>query len=217
MPRASSNKPLFDLHPSVAMAQKWVADLPAKTGRSLEQWIDFIKRKKCPDEKAAREWLKADLKLGTNTAWWLAQNAFASDLSLVDHDPHRYLALAPEYVERQYGGRKAHLRPIFDALAKLARSIAPDVKVCPCETVVSIYREHLIANIKPSTQSRVDLGLWLVRHVRNSKAKLPARLIDTGGLKKKDRITHRIAIESTDDIDEFVEKWLRRAHALDVE
>ena len=47
------------------------------------------------------------------------------------------------------------------------------------------------------------------------KKKIPARLIDTGGFAKKDRITHRIEITSLSDIDDDVKKWLKTAYELD--
>jgi hypothetical protein len=40
------------------------------------------------------------------------------------------------------------------------------------------------------------------------------RLIDTGGLAKKNRITHRIPIGSVDEIDAEVTRWLRVAYDL---
>jgi hypothetical protein len=74
---------------------------------------------------------------------------------------------------------------------------------------VAIYRNHVIAQIKPSARTRIDFGLAL----KDTPAK--GRLIDTGGLAKKDRITHRVEITSLDDVDAFVEKWLRRAYEMD--
>ena len=47
------------------------------------------------------------------------------------------------------------------------------------------------------------------------KGKLPGRLIDTGGLAKKDRITHRIEIAAMEQIDNEVKKWLKTANNLD--
>src|SRR5207253_742846 len=47
MPRARKAKPaqsLYSVHPGVAMVQKWIADLPAKTGRTLEEWIALIRK-----------------------------------------------------------------------------------------------------------------------------------------------------------------------------
>ena len=34
----------YDVHPGVAMVQKWIAELPAKTGRSLDDWIALVKK-----------------------------------------------------------------------------------------------------------------------------------------------------------------------------
>ena len=123
--------------------------------------------------------------------------------------PDAYLATAERYVEQMFSGPKAVLRPIYDALLKAGLSMGKDTKACPCKTIVPIYRRHVIAQIKPSTRSRIDFGLAL------GNMKAPKRLIDTGGYMKKDRITHRIEITSLDDIDAFVEKWLRKAYAMD--
>ena len=48
------------------------------------------------------------------------------------------------------------------------------------------------------------------------KGKLPNRIIDTGGLAKKDRITHRLEIMTTKEIDGEVKKWLKTAYDLDI-
>ncbi len=74
-----------------------------------------------------------------------------------------------------------------------------------------LYRNHVFAQIKATTNPRIDLGFALTHY----KGKLPKRLIDTGGLAKKDRITHRIEITSAEQIDDEVRKWLRNAHELD--
>jgi hypothetical protein len=80
--------------------------------------------------------------------------------------------------------------------------------------MVPLYRNHVFANIKPTTNARVDLGLCLTPLLK-AKKKLPARLIDTGGFAKKDRITHRIHLDRVDQIDDFVHTWLAKAYALD--
>ena len=140
-------------------------------------------------------------------------------MGLVDHaegkddleesDPKVYVARASDYVDALFSGSKAGLRPLYDKLYDLARSIGDDIKISPGKTIVPVYRNHVIAQIKPSTRTRVDFGLAL----KDTPAK--GRLIDTGGLAKKDRITHRIEITSVDDIDAFVETWLRKAYELD--
>lgn len=84
-----------------------------------------------------------------------------------------------------------------------------DAKACPCKTMVPFYRTHVFAQIKPATQTRIDLGLWL------ATATIPSRIVATGGLEKGDRITHRIEISSMDDIDATVMRWLRAAYEAD--
>ncbi len=40
-------------------------------------------------------------------------------------------------------------------------------------------------------------------------------MIDTGGLAKKDRITHRLEIRAAEQIDGEAKKWLKTAYDLD--
>ena len=212
MPRTATKanqKSIYSVHPGVLMTQKWIAELKEKTGRSLEEWIDFVKKEGPKDEKSQREWLKVRQRLGTNSAWWIAARVAGKESE--EDSPERYLAAAPEYVEKQYAGKKIALRPIYDELLKLGKLIGSDVKACPCLTMVPLYRNHVFAQIKPTTNARVDFGLALTHY----KGKLPKRLVDTGGLAKKDRITHRIEITDVKQIDADVKKWLKTAYDLD--
>jgi uncharacterized protein DUF5655 len=77
---------------------------------------------------------------------------------------------------------------------------------------VPLYRQHVFAQIKPATNTRIDLGFALTHY----KGKLPKRLIATGGLARKDRITHRIELKSALEIDGNVKKWMPTAYHLDV-
>lgn len=112
-------------------------------------------------------------------------------------------------VEAMFSGAKSELRTLYDRLLTLGLGIGSGVKACPCKTIVPLYRRHVFAQLKPSTNSRIDLGLAL----KDTKA--GGRLIDTGGRAKGDRITHRIPIVSAKDIDREVERWLQRAYDLD--
>jgi len=211
MPKASlaKSESLYGVHPSVAMVQKWLAELKEESGRSMEEWLALVKKEGPKDEKSRREWLKAKHKLGTNSASWIAERAEGKG---GDEDtPEAYLKAAAQYVEEQYAGPKEKLRPIFDELVTLGKSLGGDVKACPCKTIVPLYRNHVFAQIKPTTNSRIDLGFALTHY----KGKLPKRLIDTGGLAKKDRITHRIEITAAEQIDGDVKKWLKTAYDLD--
>jgi hypothetical protein len=210
MPRtatAQRKKSIYSVHPGVLMTQKWIGELKQKTGRTLEEWLAHIKKAGPKDEKERRVWLKEKYGLGTNTAWWLAARADGKDEE--SSDPDRYLEKAESDVEKMYSGGKAKLRPLYDALLKLGLKTGKEAKACPCQTIVPLYRNHVFAQIKPTTQTRIDMGFAL------GDMKPTGRLIDTGGFAKKDRITHRIEITSKDDIDEEVKHWLKVAYDRD--
>jgi len=205
----SEPKSLYSVHPGVLMTQKWVSTLKDKTGRSLDEWLVLVKQTGPKTEKAQREWLKEEFKLGANSAWWIAERA-AGKAAETD-DPEVYLRAAEQYVEKMYSGKKADLRPLYDKLLSLGLSMGKDAKACPCETMVPLYRRHVFAQIKPTTQTRIDMGFAL------GALKADGRLLDTGGFAKKDRITHRIAISSPSDIDNDVKRWMRVAYEGDGE
>jgi hypothetical protein len=177
-----------------------------KTGKNYEEWIKFTQKNGPATEEARRKWLKEKHGLGTNTAWWIAEMSFGKGRDAID--PQAYLKLAPDYVDAMYVGKEG-LRPLHDHLIELGRSIGKDVKICPCQTIVPFYRNHVFAEIKPATKSRIDFGYAL------GDTKATGRLIDTGGFAKKNRITHKIPITAQSDIDAEVKKWLKIAFDRD--
>jgi hypothetical protein len=185
-------KSLYSVHPGVLMVQKWIETLPEKTGRSLDEWLFLLEREGPPTAQERRDWLKTQYKLGTNSA-------------------ETYLQTAEQYVADMFAGPKAGLRPLYDALLHFGLSFAPDVKACPCKTIVPLYRNHVIAQIKPATRTRIDFGFAF------GATKAAGRLIDTGGFAKKDRITHRIEIKALSDIDAEVKQWFQVAYERDAE
>lgn len=207
-PATQTKKSIYGVHPGVLMTQKWVAELKQKTGRSLEEWIRLVKKSGPKDEESRRKWLKEEHGLGTNSAWWIAERSVGKGTET--DDPDKYLAAAEQYVEEMYSGAKATLRPLYNELLKLGLRTGKEAKACPCQTIVPLYRKHVFAQIKPTTNTRIDMGFAL------GDMKPTGRLIDTGGFAKKDRITHRIEIKSIKDIDEEVKHWLKVAYERDV-
>ena len=200
----------YDLHPSVAYVQAILANLEARTGRSLEAWVDLARKASPAETKARRAWLM-EQGLGTNQASLVAQRAGADPGHAFGETPEGYLAAAPGYVDAQYGGRKAALRPLFERIVSLARGLGADVKVCPCETIVPLFRHHVFAEVKPFT-ARLDLGLALGDPA--SVLDPRGRLKDTGGFTRKDRITHKLELASEADL-ASAQAWLKQAYARD--
>ncbi|MBI1763310.1 MAG: DUF4287 domain-containing protein [Acidobacteria bacterium] len=197
----------YSVHPGIAMVQKWIETLPAKTGRSLAEWLTFIDRAGPATEQERRDWLKNEFKLGTNTAGWLAERSL--DKGAEEDTPEGYLQMAEQYVEAMFSGAKAGLRPLYEELLSFCLNFAPDIKASPGKTIVPLYRHHVIAQLKPATRTRLDFGFAL------GGLKGAGRLLETGGFAKKDRITHRIEIKTLADIDAEVKDWFKRAYELD--
>jgi hypothetical protein len=206
---SASKKSRYSPHPSIAYAQAVVANMKTKTGRSLEEWIAFVKAKGPKTEEARRDWLKQEHGLGTNYASWIAGRSAGKEDE--NTDPVKYLAAAEKYVEGQYPEKKAALRPLYEKLLDTGLALGKDVKACPCKTMVPLFRNHAIVEIKAATRTRIDLGLALGKYT----GKLPKRLVDTGGAKKKDRITHKIELTSPAEVDAEVSRWMRAAYELD--
>lgn len=189
---------MYSLHPGYAMEASTIANLPKKTGKSLDEWIEIVRRDGPDGEKEAAAWLKREHGLGTFQSEWIAVR-LAGRSPADEYRPE-------ELVEALFSGAKAHLRPLYEKLLSIGMALGPDVKACPCATMVPLYRKHVFAQIKPTTNSRIDLGFAL------GDRKVEGNLIDTGGFVKKDRITHRIPISSVDEIDDETLRWLRAAY-----
>ena len=80
-----------------------------------------------------------------------------------------------------------------------------DVELTVCKTYVGVRRARQFAMIKPSTLTRIDLGLAL------PGSKPAGRLLKAGSI-GNDRMTHRIEIASKAGIDGEVRQWLKAAY-----
>jgi len=188
-------------HPAIAHEAAGIRSLVARTGRTLDEWIAIGRQDGPAEERALAHWLQHTHGLGRDTARWVAGRSLGSAPS---YDPGAL-------VDTLFSGPKAALRPVYDALLAEALALGDDVTITPATTMVPFRRRRVIAQAKPSTRTRVDFGLALGKHA----GALPERLLDTGGAAKGDRITHRIALASPDDVDDVVRHWLRVAYDLD--
>ena len=198
---AEPTRPRYSMHPSLAMEAASVANLLERTGKSVDEWVAIVQASGPPGQKERQAWLKAEHGFTTNYALWVAGRASGERMAET-YDPEAL-------VTAMFAGPKAGLVPIYERLLDLGLGLGADVKACPCQTIVPFYRTHVFAQIKPTTRTRIDLGLAL------KDAPATGRLIDTGGYAKKDRITHRIPIERLEEIDDEVVRWLRKAYELD--
>lgn len=187
----------YSVHPAVAHMQAIADNLPKKTGKSLQEWIALVEAEGPAGEKERMAWLKAEHQLGRDTAMTILEFAAGRQ----DYDPEAL-------VEAMFAGPKAALAPLYARLMELGLSLGEDVKAAPCSTYVPLSRKRQFAVIKPTTRTRVDLGLALVDVAPSGRMAIAKGL---GGA----RITHGIGISSLEDIDEEVVRWLKAAYDQD--
>jgi hypothetical protein len=188
------NKVAYGVHASVQHMAAIASNLPAKTGKRLEDWIRLLEDSGPTSDKERMDWLKSAHGLGRDTAMTIVE--FAEGRA--NPDPHAL-------VDAMYAGPKAALRPLYEALLHLALSMGEDATATPCSTYVPLLRKHTFALIKPTTRTRIDLGLALPDVQPNDRLK-PAKGLGSA------RITHVVGVSTLDDLDDDLKGWLRKAY-----
>jgi hypothetical protein len=175
-------------------------NLPEKTGRTFDEWVSTVQRDGPADRREMVAWLKSEHQLGTVTANFIAAEAVGNSIEAAYADEGALLS-------EMFAGDRAALRPIYDQLAETARKVGEDVELTVCKTYVGIRRGKQFAMLKPTTRTRVDIGLVLPR------IKAEGRLVKAGSI-GNDRMTHRIEITTAKEIDGEVKRWLKAAYDL---
>lgn len=205
---AGDQKGLYSVHPAVRYAQAVAEKMAARTGRSLEEWAALVRTEGPKSDSGRRTWLAEEHDLRGTTLLMIIDYAAGRRQTI---DPDAYLEAAPGFIDSLYSGEKGPLRPIHDRIVKMAKGLGYDVHVCPRTMLVPIYRKHLIAEIRPSSQMRINLNLAL----RDAAGRVSRRLYETGGAYRS-RITHVFEIHSLREVDAEVEDWLDIAYRIDV-
>ena len=171
--------------------QTMIANMPEKTGKSLEEWKKLLRSKSFGKFSEAVKFLKEQYGV---------THGFANTIVTLSKDENT----APdELVNSQYKG-KEELFPIYEKLIALAGEFGADVVVTPKKATVSIIRKRQFALIKPAIKTRIDLGLKLVGK------ELTDRLENSGPFGS--RCTHRVRISNAEEVDQELKNWLLEAY-----
>ena len=175
------------------MAAAMVANMKDKTGRTLAQWLAIAKTLGLEKHGQITKALKTDHGMTHGYA------------NLVAHEFLRAAAPATgDPIDNQYGGKKAGLRPIYDAIIAAAEKLGSDVELAPKKSYVSLRRSRQFAIIQPSTATRVDLGL-------NLKGDAPSSRLEASG-SFNSMVSHRVRLESKKDVNAELKRWLKTAY-----
>jgi uncharacterized protein DUF5655/uncharacterized protein DUF4287 len=180
-----------------AMMSAVSASLAARTGRSLDEWVALVRA--CGidplDQNAVRAWLRSAHGVPQNSQWAIA-DAAARDAGWVR-------PTVSEYIDGQYRGAKAPLRPIYDALAAVITGLGDDVSVEGRGTYTPFVRGRQFAAIAPAAAGRVDLGLRFTQPPDSGRLQ-PARA--------PGQATHKVSLRDVAEVDDDIRRLLQIAY-----
>ncbi|MEL7445222.1 MAG: DUF4287 domain-containing protein [Pseudomonadota bacterium] len=168
-----------------------LANIPEKTGKTLDQWIALIGKSGHEKHGAILKFLKTEHGVTHGFA-----NLIAAKSRETGGDDEADL------VGAQYAGPKASLKPLYDEIVAYAETLGSDVEIALKKASVSLRRKKQFALVTPATKSRIDLGLAL-------KGDAPAGRLEAYNA----MCSHRVRIESSDDFDDEVKAWVAEAYS----
>jgi len=178
-------------------AAKMIANLPEKTGKSMEQWQKQVAASGAVKHGEIVKWLKNEQGMTHGYANVIAHQIL--NPKVFDRDQQN----GAELVDAQYRGKES-LRPIYEALCERIATFGEDVEFAPKKAYVSIRRSRQFALLQPSTKTRVDVG------IKNKGRAVEGRLEDSG--KWNSMVSHRVRLESIEGVDDELVGWLREAY-----
>lgn len=171
--------------------QTMIDNMPEKTGKSLEEWKKILQSKSFVKHSEAVNFLKKEHQV---------THGFANTIVTLSKEENHS---EDDLVENQYKGKEA-LIPLYEALLEMVSSFGNDVTITPKKISVSIIRKKQFALIKPTTKTRIDLGLKLKDKPTTD------RLGNSGPFGTM--CTHRVQITDLSHVDSELRGWLLEAY-----
>ena len=199
-----AQSPRYSVHPKVVAAQRAIARMRTATGCSLEEWVEVLAREGPDDGEQRTGWLRSEHGLGSNYARLIVDRADGRNLDRIDTGA--YLTAATGWVDAMFNRRNARLRPLFDHIVHAFKLLGPDVKVSPWPRLVQVYRRRQFAQLRVASPGRLEVGLAL------GSAPVVHGLRERRARTEKDRITHRVRLQSAEQIGADLRKWIQAAY-----
>ena len=175
--------------------QTMIANMPEKTGKSLEEWFDILKGLSFSKHTEAVKYLKTEHQV---------THGFANTIVSLFKDQK---TPPVDLVSEQYKGKES-LIPIYKGLIDYIKTLGEDVSISPKKGSVSIIRKRQFVLIKPATKTRIDLGFKL------KDKPTTARLENSGPFGTM--CTHRVRLTDVTDIDTELKSWIQEAYERSV-
>lgn len=179
-----------------------LANIETRTGKSLKQLTDIIKKSGLTKHGELRDMLKKDLGMGHGDANVLVHYVNGSAAVFA---PATKAAAAVDglegLVDGYYAGAKAGLRPIHDAVMSKVAALG-EFEIAPKKTYLSLRRKKQFAMVGPATNTRVEVGL----NMKDVAAAGRLEQLPPGGM-----CQYRVKITSPADVDRELMGWIKIA------
>ncbi len=177
-------------------AEKTMIDnLQKNTGKSLDEWIVIVAKKKFAKHGEVIKYLKEEHGFTHGFANLVAHKSKGSDAGSVEDKD--------SLVEKQYVGKK-NLKPIYDRLLAEVLAFGKDVELAPKNAYVSLRRKKQFGCLQPATKTRFEIGL----NLKNVPGGGMLEEINTPNA----MFSHKIKLESPADIKPEMIGWLKKAY-----
>jgi hypothetical protein len=144
------------------MLTRMVETIEPRTGRSWHDWVAVARAAGIDKHKALTVHLKTEHGLNHNEAQWLAWE-------ITDPGRRESYSKPKDLVSELYSGKKAGLRPLYDALYATGMGVGEDIRPNVCKTYTSLATKRQFAMINPRTQKAVDVDLSLPDSVTSDR------------------------------------------------
>lgn len=176
------------------MAASMIQNLPEKTGKSLDEWLEITQASGLEKHGQILEMLKTDHGMTHGFANLVAMKTLQSGAEPSQDD----------LLEAQYSGPKADLRPIYDTIVAAVAKFGGDVEISPKKTYVSLRRNKQFGIVQPSSRTRVDVGINI------KGADSTDRLEASGSFNAM--VSHRVRLTEKSQVDDELIAWLQQAY-----
>jgi len=174
--------------------QTMIENLHKNTGKTLQQWIDIVKKQNFSKHGEIIKFLKEQHEFTHGFANLVAHKANETDAGSAKNQD--------DLITKQYQG-KEHLKPFYDKLMSEISKFVKDIEIAPKNSYVSLRRKKQFATLNPATKTRFEIGINLKG--QEARGKLEAE-------KPNAMCSHKINITDIKEIDKEVLEWIKTAY-----
>lgn len=174
--------------------QTMLDNLFKNTGKTLEQWIEIVKKQNFEKHGEILKFLKEEYSFTHGFANMVAMKSRGTDAGSFENKD--------ELIENQYKG-KEHFKPLYDKLLSEVLKLGKDVEVAPKNAYVSLRRKKQFAILNPATKTRFEVGI-------NLKGQEPTGKLEAE--KPNAMCSHKINLTDINDINKEVIEWIKAAY-----